>query len=297
MRKSKRWLLGLMLFFSMLIATIPVTTTLNLTPVEGRGPVISEVFEGVPTATDYDVAHQAKKGQPQHWAIIIGISDYKAIGDLRFCDEDANDWYNYLSSIGYEHIIVLGDHTSDYLQYDGLATEWNVKQTLLDVVTSAGERDTIALLSSGHGSGDSHGTSLLCMWDLGMGENGEDGRLWDYELAPILELAVAANIFVFLDHCLSGGFGDDLLAMSNAENVYLTTTCDEHGMGWDEPLYNNGLWTYFFLEYTLIDAFSSDPDTEMEAAFLHAEAAYPYERGAMHPQQYDGDPDSPFFLW
>ena len=36
------------------------------------------------------------------YAIISGISDYKNISDLSYCDEDATDWYNYLKRLGYQ---------------------------------------------------------------------------------------------------------------------------------------------------------------------------------------------------
>ncbi len=241
------------------------------------------------------VSHSSSSAS--HWAVIVGISDYKAISDLNFCDDDANDWYAYLYGLGYEHIIVLGDNSSSYLQYDGLATESNVKQALWYVVTRARTHDTIVFVSSGHGSGDSRGASLLCMWDTSAGEDGEDGSLWDYELASILQYAICEHIFVFLDHCFSGGFGDDLMAMPNAAAVYVAVTCDVMGMGWDSSEYSNGLWTYYFLEYTLIGVFNSDPQTSMEDAFKVAESVYPYRGGAHHPQEYDGDPDALFYLW
>ena len=247
--------------------------------------------------TDLSVAYQTKGEKPLHYAVIVGISDYKAIGDLRFCDEDANDWYSYLAELGYDEIIVLGDNTNSYLKYDGVASEYNTKQALLEMVGQAGPRDTIAFISSGHGSGDSRGASLLCMWDITEGEDGEDGYFWDYELAAILELAVADQVFVFLDHCFAGGFGEEFMSMSNSQAVYFASTCDIMGMGWDAAEYNNGLWTYFFLEYSLIDAFDSDPRTAMETAFVYATADYPYPRGAHHPQEYDGNPDKPFLLW
>jgi hypothetical protein len=33
----------------------------------------------------------------QKYAVIVGISDYKAISDLSFCDEDASDWFNFVT--------------------------------------------------------------------------------------------------------------------------------------------------------------------------------------------------------
>ncbi len=189
------------------------------------------------------------------WAVIVGISDYKVISDLSYCDEDATDWYNHLSgTMDFDYIWVYGDtHSSNYPKYDGVATEYNVKQALIYVVQHADSDDVIAFVTSGHGSGDGAGSSYLCMWDSGSGENGEDGNLWDTELAAILDDAVADRIFVFIDHCYSGGFGDDLMNMPNSEHVYLTTTCTENGYGYDDSTHKNGAWTYYFLEYSWIN--------------------------------------------
>ncbi|MEM3357085.1 MAG: caspase family protein, partial [Candidatus Bathyarchaeia archaeon] len=156
----------------------------------------------------------ASAGGTVKYAVIVGISDYKAISDLSYCDEDATDWYNHLkNTMGFNVIYVYGDgHTANYPKYDGYATEYNVKQALTSVVNMADSDDIICFISSGHGSGNGAGSSFLCMWDYGSGENGQDGALYDTELANILKNSVAAGIFVFLDHCYSGGFGPVLMA-------------------------------------------------------------------------------------
>lgn len=284
-------LLSFLLLSSMLLTATPRVSADPLERAVDLGP---QDFMISVTEASYG---QSVSQKSVHWAVVVGISDYKAIGDLRFCDDDANDWYAYLTVLGYENIIVLGDHTNIYTQYDGLATEYNVKNALRYVVENAGIKDTIAFISSGHGSGDSRGSSLLCMWDITAGEDGEDGYLWDYEVASILQYAQSESIFVFLDHCFAGGFGDDLMAMPNSDNIYAAVTCDIMGMGWDAGEYNNGLWTYFFLEYTLIGVFEFDPRLDMETAFLVAESVYPYRGGAHHPQEYDGNPTDLFTIW
>jgi hypothetical protein len=231
------------------------------------------------------------------YAVIVGISDYKAISDLSYCDEDATDWYNHLkNTMGFNNVYVYGDgHTANYPKYDGKATEYTVKQALTSMVQSADSDDIIVFDSSGHGSGDGAGSSFLCMWDYGSGENGQDGALYDTELASILSNSVAAKIFVFLDHCFSGGFGGNLMAMGNKLHVYLTTTCTANGYGYDEPSFQNGAWTYYFLQYSWINHYSAAPHTAMEDVFTYAHAAYPYG-GGDEPQQYDGDTANKFYL-
>jgi hypothetical protein len=231
------------------------------------------------------------------YAVIVGISDYKAISDLSYCDEDATDWYNHLANtMGFNNIYVYGDgHTANYPKYDGKATEYTVKQALRNMVQSADSDDIICFISSGHGSGNGLGSSFLCMWDSYSGENGEDGNLYDTELAAILDDAVADKIFVFLDHCYSGGFGPDLMNMPNKLHVYLTTTCTANGYGYDDPTYKNGEWTYYFLEFSWRNHYGANPHTAMEDVFSYAHAYYPYG-GGDEPQQYDGDTANKFYL-
>ena len=154
----------------------------------------------------------------------------------------------------------------------------------------------ISYVTSGHGSRAKVGESLICAWDYGAGENDEDGRFWDYELSAILELAVAKQIFVFIDHCFAGGFGPELMAMPNSEYVWFGAACAEQGMGWDAYEFNNGLWTYYFLEFTLVEHFNSNPKTAMEAAFDYALAYFSYKFGVMVPEEYDGNPHKSFIL-
>ncbi|MBN2228348.1 MAG: caspase family protein [Candidatus Thorarchaeota archaeon] len=293
MKRVNTYLLGMMLLCGMLVAMIPLGISVH----QDRDASITNDLNSSSIADDSVASYQQAGDSPKHYAVVVGISDYKAIGDLQYCDDDAVDWYWYLQNMGYDDIVVLGDNSSFYPKYDGLATEHNAKLALLDMVSKAGPKDTIAFITSGHGSGDSRGSSLLCMWDITAGEDGEDGYFWDVEVAAILALAVADQIFVFIDHCFAGGFGDDLMNMPNSQHVYLAATCDIMGMGWDAGEYSNGMWTYFFLEYTLINIFDSDPHTEMELAFEIAAAAYPFKGGAHHPQEYDGDLDHIFLLW
>ncbi len=231
------------------------------------------------------------------WAVIVGISDYEAISDLSYCDEDATDWYNYMTNVmGYDNIRVLGDtHSSNYPAYYDLATEYNVKAALNWMVSGADADDQIAFITSGHGSGDGSGSSYLCMWDSNSGENGEDGNLYDTELASIIGNAVASQIFIFIDHCYSGGLIPEIAALSNSANIYMTTTCTDNGYGYDDSTHQNGAWTYQFLEYGLINHFGSNPNTLMEDCFDYALAAYPYSGGDT-PQEFDGNTSVGFKL-
>jgi len=223
-------------------------------------------------------------------AVIVGISDYKVISDLHYCDEDATDWYNFFttSALDFDDITVLGDgHEDDYPQYDGIASEYNIKNALITMVSNADENDVIVFATSGHGGGNGVGSSYINAWDSNSGENGENGNFYDTELQLILEDAIAARIFVFIDHCYSGGFGPELLAMTNSDNVYAVTTCTEDGYGYDSSTYDNGLWTYYFLEYSWIDHYGGSPYYSLETIFDYSHDNYP-KSGGDEPQEFDG---------
>jgi hypothetical protein len=231
------------------------------------------------------------------WAVIVGISDYQAISDLSYCDEDATDWYNYFTNVmGYDNIRVLGDgHTSNFPAYYADANEYNVKAALNWMISGADEDDIIAFTTSGHGNGNGAGSSYLNMWVSNSGDLGEDGDLWDTELAAIFSNAVAGDIFIFIDHCFSGGLIPEIAALSINSHVYMTTTCTDDGYGYDDPSHNNGAWTYYFLEYGLVNHYGSNPNTMMEDCFDYALAAYPHGGGDT-PQEYDGNTSSGFRL-
>jgi len=233
---------------------------------------------------------------PKHWAVIVGISDYNGISDVNYGDEDANDWYNYFEGLGYEHICVLGDgNIANYPQYDGLATEENICSQLKYVTENAGADDVIAFIFAGRGNDDGLGNSYLAAWDSGYGTGGYDGDLYDYELRDIFTAAPTTRVFFFLDTCKSGGMGDELMAMPNAANVYVTTGCQQDGFRNELPTHSNGAWNYWFLEAGLKGHFGSDPYTSMEECFIWADSQY-NPGGDDEPMEFDGNANVTFTL-
>ncbi|NHJ48997.1 MAG: caspase family protein [Asgard group archaeon] len=236
----------------------------------------------------------AADGIVNKYAVIVGISDYKAISDLSYCDEDATDWYNHLAPAGY-NCIVLGDNTNYYPQFDGLATEDNVRQAIVNTLAVADEDDIVVFATSGHG-GATRGRvrdSFLCMWDCGAGENGYDGYIYDDEMKALFEPAIC-EWFIFLDHCNAGGM-NGVMANANSANGYMAVTCTDRGYGYDYPPGENGAWTYFFLEVAWQDYYGGSYSVSMEDIFDYAVSIYPYTRKDL-PQEFDGNLAVPFYL-
>ena len=203
------------------------------------------------------------------YAIIVGISDYKTISDLSFCDEDATNWYNYLTSLGYQCKVYGDPNVRNYPRYDGLATENTVRKALTDLFAYSKETDKIAFITSGHGSGDGKGNSFLCMYECG---NNDVGCYWDKELNQDFKTATAKpQIFMFVDHCFSGGLTDNL---RDIPNLVCLTTCTENGYGYDQANVQNGAWTFCFLQHTLLEKYRGTT-VSVQDAFTYAKNVYP----------------------
>jgi hypothetical protein len=260
-------------------------------PAQGRHYIMVDYYSGGGT---YQLTVTITYGGSTGWgtggkyAIIVGISDYASINDLSFCDEDATDWYNFMVSKGYECRVYGDGHTANYPRHDGTATEATVRAAIQGLATHAVSGDEVAFITSGHGSGDGAGSSYLCMYDC----SGSTGCYYDTEIAADLDNFVAGvNIFVFIDHCYSGGIGPELMSMSNKAYVYCTTTCTANGYGYDDSAHSNGAWTYYYLEAQWVP----NPSRSAEANYDVAQPTYPHTGGDAC-MEFDGNTSASFYI-
>jgi hypothetical protein len=166
-----------------------------------------------------------------------------------------------------------------------------VRSAIQDLADIAQPGDKVVFTTSGHGSGNGAGSSYLCMYDC----SGSQGCYYDTELRSDLALFDnGVEIFVFIDHCYSGGMGPELMGLSNSDNIYVATTCTANGYGYDDPSHNNGAWTYYFLAYAWQNHYNNNPHQSMESIFDYASAYYPHGGGDT-PQEFDGSSSS-FYL-
>jgi len=163
----------------------------------------------------------------QRWAVVVGISNYKyfykGIPNLRFADQDAIDFYNYLhEDQGYseDHIRLLTNEQ---------ATIMNVRDALLSFLRQAIEEDLVLIYFAGHGApelGDPNNLYLLC-YDTDPDRMPSTAyHMGDIETAFDRHIA-SKNVVFFADACHSGGIGrGDLSTLrstgqENAINNYL----------------------------------------------------------------------------
>jgi hypothetical protein len=258
-------------------------------PAQGRHYIMVQYYSGSGayqlTVTITYGGSGSTWGTGGKYAIIVGISDYASISDLSYCDEDATDFYNFMTAKGYECHVYGDTHTANYPRYDGTANEATVRAAMQGLAAHAVAGNSVAFITSGHGSGDGAGSSYLCMYDC----SGSTGCYYDTELAADMGLfAIGVKAFIFIDHCYSGGMGPELMNLANKANIYCTTTCTANGYGYDDPTHSNGMWTYYFLDYGWIQHFASSATTALESIFTYSAAAYP-KTGGDAPMQFDGN--------
>jgi hypothetical protein len=206
------------------------------------------------------------------YAVIAGVSNYidPSVGDLSYCDDDARDWKSYLSGQGYSIVACLIDRK---------ATERKVADAVADMIAMADADDQIVFASSGHGT-VSGGTHVLLYADTFVSESTGDGFVGG--VVPDFDFKVwfadsPCPTFIFLDHCNSGGMNEVMKS-----GIYMTTTCGANGYGYDVPQYQNGAWTYWYLERAL----DGEGYTTAEDAFDWASSQYPYG-GSDAPCEFD----------
>ena len=138
--------------------------------------------------------------QKKTWALIIGISGYKHMPQLKFSDDDAYKMYAFLKS-------PPGGGLPDSqikLLIDEEATRDRILEGMQDILLSADENDKVIVYFSGHGLEGSF---------LSIDYNGYNNRVWHDEVLSIMNASKAKHKVCLVDACYSG-------SLAQAENVF-----------------------------------------------------------------------------
>lgn len=173
-----------------------------------------------PTGTD-------PNPNPAHkYAYIVGISDYQGTqNDLQYCDDDANDWNNYLKSQGFTTRVDLNLN----------ATASAIQAGLLWLRDAAVPGDEIIFAYSGHGNNPSGYGSSLVSADLTYVTNAL--------VAQYIQGANCTKKMVAIDACKAG----DFLTVGGANALSLVASQNTYSYDGTAAM-NNGVWTYYFME-------------------------------------------------
>ena len=236
----------------------------------------------------------------ESWAIIVGVSDYKYVNDLNYCDDDAIGLYNQIApSWGVDHVMLF---------IDANATKSNIHDAIFDWLSPAeNASDTVLFFFSGHGG---HGTDVdpidetdgqdeyICPYDSLSTSWANDIR--DDEFDQWMGILDSSKIVVILDTCFSGGFissaategvasskailtdvnsklssFNDCFAkdISKSGRVILTASA-ENESSWDTPALSHGVFSYYVIEALMgvgiVDT-NSNQELSAEEIFAYAE--------------------------
>jgi hypothetical protein len=210
------------------------------------------------------------------YAIIIGISDYPGTAnDLEYCDDDAQEMYDALTTLyGY-------NSSNIHLVFNMTASFNEIRDAISDVESREVAGDEVVFFFSGHGTkgiapdGDKEkmdeaivahdGSNLVPIWD---------GQLKDW----FSGYNTSRIIFIF-DSCLAGGM-TDLKAPGRVINM----ACSESGSSYEDELWGNGQFTYYFVDQGMLsglagkydyngdEIYCQPQDVSVEEAFDYAKA-------------------------
>jgi Tfp pilus assembly protein PilN len=228
----------------------------------------------------------------EYWAVIAAVADYppeSPVSDLQYTDDDAYDVREALLSRPNwddSHITLLIDEE---------ASKAGIQDAISDMATNGDATDVFFFFFSGHGStivdqsppDEADGwDEVLCAYDFDPLD--PTTALTDDELGVWLGDLPGGPILVAIDTCFSGGmvradvvhdrgvlsagapqsgdgFTKDLYG--NIDGVVLTA-CEDAEASFEDPLLQNGVFTYYFVDGLYGPADSNDDgDITMEEAF------------------------------
>ena len=216
------------------------------------------------------------------YAIIVGISDYPGTAnDLQYSDDDAQDIYNALTT--------LYGYSSDniHLLLDMYASFTAIQDAIDDIKSKAVAGDEVVFFFSGHGAngkaddgdkerideaivthdGNPYG-SLIGIWD---------GQLKDW----FADFNTSRIIFIF-DSCLAGGMTD-----LRATDRIINMACSERGVSYEGGSWQNGQFTYFFVDQGMLDSQADiyDHDNNAITTDVTIEEAFDYAKANCQMQK------------
>jgi hypothetical protein len=214
------------------------------------------------------------------YAIIVGISDYPGTAnDLQYCDDDAQDIYNALTTLyGY-------NSSNIHLVLNMTASFDAIRNAISDIESREIAGDEVVFFFSGHGSKGSwtpdDSQDLQQGVDLdGIDESivAHDGHqlvnIWDGELRDWFAGFNTSRIIFIFDSCLAGGM-TDLKAPGRVINM----ACTEKGVSYEFTGLQNGQFTCYFVDQGMLqskadiyDSITGVADVTIEEAFDYAKA-------------------------
>lgn len=206
------------------------------------------------------------------YAIIVGISDYPGTAnDLQYCDDDALDIYNALTTLyGYSpsNIHLLRDMGANFTAIQGAIDDIKAQEV-------AG--DEVVFFFSGHGAnGRANDGDTEKIDEAIVSHDGAENLIyiWDGQLKNWFAGFNTSRIIFIFDSCLAGGMTD----LKGTDRI-INMACSESGVSYEDDSWQNGQFTYFFVDQGMLaskadkyDNIAGVADVTIEEAFDYAKA-------------------------
>ena len=211
------------------------------------------------------------------YAILVGVSDYPGTGsDLQYCDDDAQDMYAALTTLyGYSE-------SNTHLLTDMGANFTAIWDAISDVKSQAVAGDEVVFFFSGHGTngvandGDNEKTDEAIV-----GHNGSSLiAIWDGQLKAWFSGFNTTRIIFIFDSCLAGGMTD-----LQAPGRIINMACSESGLSYEDSLWQNGQFTYFFVDQGMLASEADRYDNLPSVADVTVEEAFDYAKSNCQVQK------------
>jgi hypothetical protein len=207
------------------------------------------------------------------YAIIIGISDYPGTAnDLQYCDDDADDMYNALTT-------VYGYSPSNIYPLKNMDASFDAIHAAIDNVKSrevAG--DEVVFFFSGHGTngraddGDREKVDEAIVSHNG-NPSGNLVFIWDGQLKDWFAGFDTSGIIFIFDSCLAGGMTD-----LQAPGRIINMACSESGLSYEDGSWGNGQFTYYFVDQGMLASKADTYDNVVGTADVTVEEAFDYAK-------------------
>jgi hypothetical protein len=232
---------------------------------DGKNDIVVTAFDSQSLATSRTISVHKVEVQNKLWAVVIGISRYKAVPPLQSGDKDALAVYDYLLKqvgIPKEHITLL---TNDQ------ATLVNVRRTLgTELKRKAGLGDTVIIYYAGHGAPETDATSqdedglekYLVLYDADPEDLYTTGMPMR-EIEVIFQRLASERVIFIADTCFSGAaigrtfataarramVSDTFLArLSRGKGRVVLTASRANEVSEERNDLGHGVFTYYLLE-------------------------------------------------
>jgi hypothetical protein len=217
------------------------------------------------------------------YAIVIGISNYPGTAnDLQYCDDDAEDMYDALTTI-------YGYSPDDIHLLENMSASFDaIHSAINDIKSREVAGDEVVFFFSGHGTsgraddGDKEKVDEAIVSHDG-NPSGSFVFIWDGQLKDWFAGFDTSRIIFIFDSCLAGGM-TDLQAPGRVINM----ACSENGVSYEDSSWGNGQFTYYFVDQGMLsgkaDAYDNLPgiaDVTVEEAFDYANADCQWQKPAI----------------